>query len=237
MKFPKAIEIALLRMIRGRLRAIREFLGLPADPQHVFAVRQSLQSIPPDLTALERLALRLDNYATNQVARTVGRLAAIDVTAARTLAGRQDLQAVHRRWARENAALITSVEERYLDDVARAVQATVTEGRTDLDKVLTERFGVADSNAKRVARTEVAKLNSQITQNRQLALGITHYRWVSAHDERVRPSHRDLNGTVRAWNDPHPTEGHPGEAVNCRCIAEPILPDDPILDTIQGPAP
>ena len=33
---------------------------------------------------------------------------------------------------------------------------------------------------------------------------------------------RALDGTTQRWDDP-PSEGHPGEPINCRCVAEPVL--------------
>lgn len=42
------------------------------------------------------------------------------------------------------------------------------------------------------------------------------YVWRTANDDRVRPSHAALNGTVRAWSD----SPDPGEDYNCRCWAE-----------------
>ncbi len=51
----------------------------------------------------------------------------------------------------------------------------------------------------------------------------------NAGDERVRPSHEALDGTRQRWDDP-PAEGHPGEPINCRCIAEPVL--GPLFDDL-----
>ncbi len=43
-----------------------------------------------------------------------------------------------------------------------------------------------------------------------------HYIWRTAGDERVRPEHAALNGTIRNWSEsPNPTEEY-----NCRCYAE-----------------
>jgi SPP1 gp7 family putative phage head morphogenesis protein len=36
----------------------------------------------------------------------------------------------------------------------------------------------------------------------------------------VRPEHEVLDGVVFEWSDP-PSEGIPGEPINCRCTAEP----------------
>ncbi|MCC7305332.1 MAG: hypothetical protein IT558_03625 [Alphaproteobacteria bacterium] len=42
--------------------------------------------------------------------------------------------------------------------------------------------------------------------------------WRTVGDNRVRESHRDLEGTIRSWQD----DPDPGEEINCRCWAEPV---------------
>ncbi|QJE73761.1 minor capsid protein [Aerophototrophica crusticola] len=60
------------------------------------------------------------------------------------------------------------------------------------------------------------------------------YVWRTMRDERVRPSHAERDGKVFRWSDP-PQGGHPGEASNCRCWAEPVEapveePEPPCFD-------
>jgi len=62
-----------------------------------------------------------------------------------------------------------------------------------------------------------------VNQLRQEDLGIVQYIWRSRDDTKVRDSHAAFDDRVFRWNDP-PEGGHPGEAHNCRCYAEPILP-------------
>ncbi len=50
----------------------------------------------------------------------------------------------------------------------------------------------------------------------------THYIWRTQRDNKVRPSHRANEGKIFSWDSPPPT-GHPGEAPNCRCYAEPHI--------------
>lgn len=63
---------------------------------------------------------------------------------------------------------------------------------------------------------------------RQLALGITSYRWSSSNDEGVCERCMVNYGKVFRWDDPPPT-GHPGEGKfcsrkeGCRCIAIPVF--------------
>ena len=60
-----------------------------------------------------------------------------------------------------------------------------------------------------------------INQLRQQDLGIERYVWRSRDDAKVRDSHAQYDDQVFRWNDP-PAGGHPGQAPNCRCYAEPV---------------
>ena len=62
-----------------------------------------------------------------------------------------------------------------------------------------------------------------INQLRQQDLGIERYIWRSQDDAKVRDSHADFDDQVFRWDLP-PAGGHPGQAHNCRCVAEPVAP-------------
>lgn len=126
----------------------------------------------------------------------------------------------------EQAKLIMSIPEEMADQVAAEVVQAFTDGATvaSLSATIQDRTGVAASRADVIARTELAKLNTALAQSRMTAAGVLRYEWTTSRDERVRSSHRRLSGQIFAWDDP-PPEGHPGTAINCRCIAIPVLED------------
>lgn len=77
---------------------------------------------------------------------------------------------------------------------------------------------------KRKARSTKLFVKLGLTKVRQSfmrARGVKRFRWITMRDNRVRPLHRKLHGTVVPIGG-HPTEGYPGEPFNCRCWAEPI---------------
>lgn len=77
-----------------------------------------------------------------------------------------------------------------------------------------------------------------INQLRQQDLGIERYIWRSQDDAKVRDSHAEYDDRVFRWDEP-PAGGHPGQAHNCRCYAEPIRPGsrtDVILAELALPA-
>jgi SPP1 gp7 family putative phage head morphogenesis protein len=41
-------------------------------------------------------------------------------------------------------------------------------------------------------------------------------------DDRVRPLHADRQGLIFRWDKP-PSDGHPGMAIRCRCVADPVI--------------
>lgn len=65
-----------------------------------------------------------------------------------------------------------------------------------------------------------------INERMQRGLGIEHYVWLSAADDRVRPGHAQRHGKVYAWDEP-PEGEQPGQAFNCRCYARPVILDTP----------
>lgn len=123
-----------------------------------------------------------------------------------------------------NVALITSIPQQYLDKVEQAVMASLQAGTLNdtLADELAKIKGVTDNRAKLIARDQLGKINSRLSQIRQQSLGITHYFWSTSQDERVRKRHARWDGDRIAWDTPT-IDGHPGQAIRCRCTAIPDL--------------
>ena len=93
---------------------------------------------------------------------------------------------------------------------------------------------VTRSRANLIARTEVGRAATTLTQARAESVGSVGYIWRTARDYDVRQRHKELEGTFHAWNDPpiatdpgqRPIRAHAGSIFNCRCYAEPVLPGE-----------
>lgn len=129
----------------------------------------------------------------------------------------------------ENVALIKSIPSQFFADVEKHVTRAVSQGQSaeQLAKTIEARFGVAADRAKFIARDQTNKFFGQVAEARQTAMGVTHYIWRTANDERVRDEHAAREGERFAWDDP-PEGGNPGEDFQCRCVAEPDL--TPLLE-------
>ena len=135
-----------------------------------------------------------------------------------------------RQFQVENISYIKSLAGKQIQDVdAILVEAEAGAWRVEaLSAQLQHSFGVTKSKGDLLARDQTLSLNGQLTQIRQTNAGITQYVWTTSNDERVRPSHADLEGTVQDWATPPVIDddgrtGHPGDDYQCRCTAFPIL--------------
>lgn len=125
-------------------------------------------------------------------------------------------------FAKTNAQLVTGLGQRMADDIAEIVQDGVVSGSRweTIAGRLAHAGQVTESRAALIARDQVGKLFGDINKQRQTNLGVTRYVWRTVRDNRVREEHEALDGDSIAWDSP-PSDGHPGEAVNCRCYADP----------------
>lgn len=121
--------------------------------------------------------------------------------------------------------MIKSIPTQYLDKVELAVTQAIVKGdlSSELTKKIMEIGQSTENRAKLVARDQASKFNAALTQARHEDLGITHYRWSTSGDERVRESHIENDGKIFAYDDPPEETGHPGHDINCRCVAIPVL--------------
>ena len=136
------------------------------------------------------------------------------------------LRAQMQGFAKQNVTLIKSLEQTVLKDVETIVYRGWRQGLRDeeVSKEIRQKLKVSKSRADLIARDQINKLNGQLSRVRQQELGLLRYRWRTARDERVRATHAAREGRVFSWDSP-PADGHPGEPINCRCYAEPILED------------
>jgi SPP1 gp7 family putative phage head morphogenesis protein len=118
-----------------------------------------------------------------------------------------------------NTDLIKNVPEVYKQQVQNATMAGLQQGQTtsQIAKSIMKEGSVTKRRAELIARDQVSKLNGQLTQLRQAEAGVEKYIWRTSQDERVRSSHAAREGKEFSWSE-IPDGGHPGEAINCRCL-------------------
>ena len=126
---------------------------------------------------------------------------------------------------KENVALIKTIPEEDFKKIEGVVFRGTVQGRdaTSMIKQITKIGNVTENRARLIARDQTSKLNSALNQQRSQNLGIEEYIWRTANDERVRDTHKSKNGKTFRWDSPPKDTGHPGQDIQCRCVAQAII--------------
>lgn len=188
----------------------------------IASVTVAMDKRAPDATKLATaVAADVEKFNKEQFKKVVKSVIAVDVITAEPWLGSK-----LKSFVSENTKRIKKLPA----DTLKQVDGMLTEGirkghhPARLQRDMTERFQISKRHAEVIARDQVGTLNGQLTELRQKDIGIDKYEWLTAGDERVRSSHAELAGKVFSWSNP-PAIGHPGTAIQCRCVASPVMDD------------
>jgi len=135
----------------------------------------------------------------------------------------------------ENIALIKNIPAESKRKLEGKIRRGIESGESlvEITATVKDEIAIVDNRAKLIARDQTNKFLGSLTALRQTELGIEQYVWMTSNDERVRgrpggkypdarPSHWSRQGKKFSWDKP-PSGGHPGFAIQCRCVAVPVL--------------
>jgi SPP1 gp7 family putative phage head morphogenesis protein len=183
-----------------------------------------IQSWMAEGSVLDRVpALRADLYElaqrTEKSARAVGaavtRLGRVDVARMLRLkpirGSHEDETAFLDRWSEHQVGLLRNVVDRQLKAITDPME------NDPLGKLW-----IVRNHAQLVAHNETFALSDDVIGFWSAQAGEDEYIWLTRGDDRVRPGHAVLDGTVQRSDSPPFTgsrEGnnHPGHAPGCRC--------------------
>ncbi|GHV35092.1 hypothetical protein FACS1894187_07050 [Synergistales bacterium] len=252
-KAEKRIENRFHTTLNKLLKAIRKFVGTAQEPEEILERLKLYSSSKAFQDWCESLALNMTTQVKKSVDATwhesllrVGRRNELYSAIVRELETPNG--GVFFGLVRQNAEMIKTFPLDVSEEVTRLVANAELQGRraSDIAAELSERFpDIAKSRLELIARTEVSKTQSELTQARAASLGLDWYIWRASKDARVRSSHDFMDGVLVNWNDPpnpealDPKSGqkpygkyHAGNTFNCRCDEEVIVD----LDYVDFPA-
>jgi len=135
----------------------------------------------------------------------------------------------------DNTRLITSIPEKYLDQVQTIVMGNMRAGLRPSAMVdqLQKQFKITKNRAKLIARDQTSKANGELSKQRQEDTGFKYFKWSDSDDSRVRDRHEFLANQdigfgkgIYLWSKPPKDENGetviPGSPINCRCTAIPV---------------
>lgn len=154
-------------------------------------------------------------------------------------------KAIIESWAQENARLIGKMVEDEHQRVASIISSTFRSGGqiTDARKEIQVALNVSKKRADLIAQNEYGNLYGQLDKQNNERLGIEYYEWHTRLDERVRRSHKVLEGKICRWDDPTVykdslddkawkkrssiggVNAHPSQDIRCRCVGYSVIPE------------
>lgn len=232
-----AAELKLTRLIKRRLAAFEAALRVElfGDLEALFG-SERLDAVPPFVTRkLEGMEVRIGQIF--EPTKLGKELAGISKAV-----GNQHMRSFRKvipislrdpnlgvgelidTWREENVNRITSIAGKQLTEVTEILNDAEPSGlrwEAVRDQIQT-RLKVSRARATLIARDQTISLYGQINKKRQQNVGIEEYVWATSNDNRVRDQHADREGERFSWAVA-PEDGHPGEAILCRCSAFPVL--------------
>lgn len=202
-----------------------KILDMPALQK---ALRDYAELITPWAKAVSAAMLADVNARTarswRELSREMGQELGRELTTAPTGARTQELM-------EEQVTLIKSLPLQAAERVHDLAMQALLDG-TRAEQVAKDIYAtttVTESRARLIARTEVARTASVLTQARAEYAGSEGYIWRTSGDADVRESHEEMEGKYVRWSEPpllsDGTRTHAGQIYNCRCYSEPLFPD------------
>lgn len=138
----------------------------------------------------------------------------------------------------ENVSYIKNIEDDAYNRIENIINEHVRRGspaKTIREEIM-KQTGISKSRAQFLAVDQAGSILGQMTAERHFNLGIERFTWDTSGDERVRDTHKALDGKVFSYDDPPTVNGRvvlPGEDYRCRCVALPVFDDDEEIEIYE----
>lgn len=208
--------------------AIGDWLGNLVD-----RVQKKVKEKLTPLAAIRKTFQQVNKFVSTQMTETIKSLFG---SKPRQFNNTRQFEMIQTIWTSQNLELVKSIDTQIMDKIRFMMSQRIIHAaeKPELKEQLTQEIqdlaNVTRNRAALIAADQVGKLNSQLTQYRQMNMGIDSYMWLSQHDSRVRAKHRApfRDGNIYSWNSP-PPDGHPGWPIRCRCVAAPVFDTNKFL--------
>lgn len=229
---PRGLESEIRRVLAPMLDQIRATLPRLRTPGDAVRLGRALRRVWSD-AKLERAIRRVIVRAEQRASVGWAKWERIKATRDRRRdAADYDGEALIDEWTKQAVARISGIRDEVAERMRKDITAALKAGVDPAE--LADRWrreglpldrGTAEGRLRVIAQHQLASLHAQVQSARARALGVRDFVWHTQEDDRVREAHRVLHGRVFTYDDP-PSEGLPGQPINCRCWAESVVPDE-----------
>jgi SPP1 gp7 family putative phage head morphogenesis protein len=135
-----------------------------------------------------------------------------------------------------NVDLIRDIQTQFAQRVKASVLSAIQnggQGTAEVFEQLTKIDGMTQRRAKNIADDQVRKVTTSMNTERLKAAGARQFEWLhSSGSADPRELHVEYDGQVFSYDDPPVIDertgerGFPGQLINCRCVARPVISFD-----------
>lgn len=226
-QFKKVVKEELLPIIERNIKLTVDGVGDEIN-KAIELIRQRFDFVNIAITIATTMIERLNKQNLKRTQRSLNNAIGVDVN---NILLSENLNDFLEMQIIANSELIKSIPQQGIEDIRRIIFNGFTTGlrHEEISKQITGMsFNKINNRIKTIARTEIAKVNSQITNKRLLNLGITKAIWDTTNDSRTRPCHSIRDGkefdiTVGLYSSCDGLTIQPGQEINCRCVARPVV--------------
>lgn len=126
----------------------------------------------------------------------------------------------------QNVNYIKTIESTFFDKISAIIYEGTKNGTStkEIREQLVKQIGMSEKRAQFIAVDQSGTIHGQLVAKRHQNMGVKKFEWNDSNDERVRKTHKDLDGNTYSYSEP-PSEGLPGTPYRCRCTAYPVFDD------------
>lgn len=139
---------------------------------------------------------------------------------------------VSNRWIDKNLQLIRidgkgtvpPIPKQHFKEMTKILDLGIRRNvnHVDLARQLRHLDGVTARRARTLAIDQLGSYHGRMAEIRHRQMGVSGYFWSTQGDGKVRPDHQAREGVRFEYSKP-PSDGHPSQAIRCRCWATPDI--------------
>lgn len=228
---PRGLELELRRALAPMLAQVRATIPKVKSPSDARALGAALRRTWPDKRIRGVVAAIMTKAeARGSVGWKKWERAAFIRARLKADAADYDAAKLIEQWSKAATAKITNVRDEVAEAMREDIVAALDLGLSAADlqeewkrNGIPTKYGTLEGRIKTIAQHQISNLHAHVQAERARAIGATEFRWMTQQDSAVREAHRALHGHVFSYDD-LPSEGLPGQPINCRCFAEVVIP-------------
>lgn len=132
-------------------------------------------------------------------------------------------------WVEKNITKLNNNLIQYVQNSKLSIYSFLEKEEKGIDyfkKTIIENELKFESSIAFLARDQVSGLDGLLTKILHAEIGLDDFIWRTCRDDKVRPTHRALEGKLCSWSNLPKSNGisiYPSSENNCRCVARPIV--------------